>query len=306
MPPYDADHSASPSSSFQGSNTSVDESYTDTVSLGMQVDMGIEAEFLDLFGVTVSSQVGWRVRQSTGSRSRLSVGARFGMTADPEMYGPYHGAVILSWGCFDTYTYKISDPSGLVDGLDDENFVLTVPVGGSTSVWSLARYNALATELGTLPVLEVPYEVGNVDDYPTTPERIDGSPIPDEDMVFDELQWYTAPDVGSIAYRSQLSSGVDSGTSWDTSIGTSAGVKAAGVKVGVGVEYGWGSGYSLRMGEAALFSGKVAAVPDDPNTPEDEYNMYTFRFSPVVYRHWYTNPSGDEAPLFVMTYAAER
>jgi len=60
------------------------------------------------------------------------------------------------------------------------------------------------------------------------------------------------------------------------------------------------------MGEAALFSGKVAAVPDDPNTPEDEYNMYTFRFSPVVYRHWYTNPSGDEAPLFVMTYAAER
>jgi hypothetical protein len=155
-------------------------------------------------------------------------------------------------------------------------------------------------------VLEVPYEVGNVDDYPTTPERIDGSPIPDEDMVFDELQWYTAPDVGSIAYRSQLSSGVDSGTSWDTSIGTSAGVKAAGVKVGVGVEYGWGSGYSLRMGEAALFSGKVAAVPDDPNTPEDEYNMYTFRFSPVVYRHWYTNPSGDEAPLFVMTYAAER
>ena len=33
---------------------------------------------------------------------------------------------------------------------------------------------------------------------------------------------------------------------------------------------------------------------------------YTFRFAPVVYRHWYTNPSGDEAPLFVMTYAAER
>lgn len=306
MPPYDADHSASPSSSFQGASTSVDESFTDTVSLGMQVDMGIEAEFLDLFGVSVSSQVGWRVRQSFGERSRLSVGARFGMSANPEMYGPYHGAVVLYWGCFDTYTYKISDPGGLVDGLDDENFVLTVPVGGSTSVWSLARYNALANALGTLPVLEVPYEVGNVDDYPTTPERIDGSPIPDEDMVFDELQWFTSPDVGSIAYRSQMSSGVDTGTTWNTSIGTSAGVKVAGVKVGVGAEYGWGSGYSLRMGESAMFSGKVAAVPDDPNTPEDEYNMYAFRFAPVVYRHWYTNPAGDEAPLFVMTYAAER
>ena len=55
-----------------------------------------------------------------------------------------------------------------------------------------------------------------------------------------------------------------------------------------------------------MFSGRVAAVPDNPSTPEDEYNLYAFRFAPVVYRHWYTNPMGDEAALFVMTYAAER
>jgi len=34
--------------------------------------------------------------------------------------------------------------------------------------------------------------------------------------------------------------------------------------------------------------------------------MYSFRFAPVVYRHWYTNPEGDDAALYVMTYAAER
>ena len=306
MPPYDADHSASPSSSFYGSSESVVESFTDTVSLGMSVDMGVEAEFLDLFGVSVSGSVGWRVRQTFGEGYRRSVGERFGMSADPDMYGPYHGAVVLYWGCFDTYTYEISDPNGLASGMDSEYFVLTVPVGGSTSVWSLARYNAMAEALGTLPVLEVPYAVGDVDAYPTQPERIDGTAIPEDDMVFKDLRWYTAPDVGSISYRSQVSTDNTTSTSWDTSIGSSVGVKAAGMKVGMGAEYGWGEGYSIRLGESAMFSGKVAAVPDNPSTPEDEYNMYSFRFAPVVYRHWYTNPEGDDAALYVMTYAAER
>ena len=74
----------------------------------------------------------------------------------------------------------------------------------------------------------------------------------------------------------------------------------------MGAEYGWGESYRLSLGTAAMFSGRVAAVPDNPSTPEDEYNLYAFRFAPVVYRHWYTNPMGDDAALFVMTYAAER
>ena len=306
MPPYDADHSKSPSSSFYGSSESTSESYTDTVSLGMKVDVGVKAEFMDMFGASYGTSVGWRVRQTYGEGFRTSVGERFGMSADPDMYGPYHGAVVLYWGCFDTYTYEIDDPNGLAADMDGENFMVTVPVGGSTSVWSLARYNAMAQALGTLPVLEVPYAVGNVDDYPSTPERIDGSPIPDEDMVFADLNWYTAPDVGSVSYRSQFSTDETTSTSFDTSIGTSVGVTAAGMQVGLGAEYGWGEGYRLSLGTAAMFSGRVSAVPDNPSTPEDEYNLYAFRFAPVVYRHWYTNPLGDEAALFVMTYAAER
>ena len=306
MPPYDADHSAGSSSSFYGSSESASETFTDTVSLGMKVDIGVKAEFMDMFGVSYGTSMGWRVRQTYGESFRTSVGERFGMSADPDMYGPYHGAVVLYWGCFDTYTYEIDDPSGLAADMDGENFVVTVPVGGSTSVWSLARYNAMAEALGTLPILEVPYAVGNVDDYPSTPERIDGTPIPEEDMVFENPTWYTAPDVGSVSYRSQYSTDTSSATSFDTTIGTSAGVTAAGITVGLGAEYGWGEGYRLSLGTAAMFSGRVSAVPDNPDTPEDEYNLYAFRFAPVVYRHWYTNPMGDEAALFVMTYAAER
>ena len=306
MPPYDKQHSSSPSSSFYGASESTSENYSDTISLGMKVDVGVKAEFMDMFGVNFGTSVGWRVSQTYGEGFRTSVGERFGMKADPDMYGPHHGAVVLYWGCFDTYTYEIDDPNGLASNMDGENFVLTVPVGGSSSVWSLSRYNAMAEALGTLPILEVPYAVGDVDDYPSTPERIDGTEIPEEDMVFQDPTWYTAPDVGSIAYRSQFSTETTSWTNYTTTLGTSAGITVAGMSVGIGAEYGFGESYRLALGESAMFSGSVSAVPDDPNTPEDEYNMYTFRFAPVVYRHWYTNTMGDDAALFVMTYAAER
>ena len=306
LPPYDIDNSDDASGSFYGAFENTSEYFDDTISLGMGVDVGVKAEFMDMFGASFSQNVGWRVSQTFGEGYRLSVGERFGMKADPAMYGPYHGAVVLYWGCFETYTYEVNDPNGHASDMDGETFVLSVPVGGSTSVWSLARYNALAEALGTMPVLEVPYAVGDVDDYPSYPERIDGTPIPDEDLVFSEIRWYTAPDVGSIAYRRSISEESSYRSSWDTSIGTSAGGTVAGVKVGVSADYGWGQSYSLRMGSGAMFSGSVAAVPDNPNTPEDEYEMYGFRFAPAVYRHWYTNSAGDPAALYVMTYAAER
>jgi hypothetical protein len=306
LPPYDIDNSDSASSSFYGAFENTSEYFDDTISLGMRVDVGVKAEFMDMFGASFSQNVGWRVSQTFGDGYRLSVGERFGMKADPEMYGPYHGAVVLYWGCFETYTYEINDPNRRASDMDGETFVLSVPVGGSTSVWSLARYNALAEALGTLPVLEVPYAVGDVEDYPSYPERIDGTPIPEEDLVFSDIKWYTAPDVGSIAYRRSLSEESSYRSAWDTNIGTSAGVTAAGVTVGVSAEYGWGQSYSLRLGAGARFSGSVAAVADNPGTPEDEYEMYTFRFAPAVYRHWYTNEAGDPAALYVMTYAAER
>ncbi len=305
MPPYDSDHSSGPAGSFYGSGESTSEEFTDTISLGMQVDLGVSLDILPGFAASYGQSLSWRVRQTHGERSRQFVGGRFGMTADPEMYGPHHGAVVLHWGCFDTYTYEISDPSGHAE-LDGENFILTVPVGGSVSVWSVARYNAMAEAIGTLPVIEVPYTVGDVDDYPSEPERLNGSEIPEDDMVFSDETWYTAPDVGTVSFWRSLSEEETTRMSWDTSMGTSASVTAAGIKVGIGAEYGWGEGYSLSLGRSALFAGSVKAVPDDPSTPEDEYDLYTYRFSPLVYREWYKNANGDDAAFYVMSYVAER
>jgi len=306
MPPYDADHSAGPAGSFYGSGESTSEEYSDSIYLGMSVDMGIKLEFVPAFGASFNSSVSWRVSQTHGERTRRYVGGRFGMESDPEMYGPYHGAVVLHWGCFDTYTYEIYDPSGFATDLDGENFVLTVPVGGSVSVWSVSRYNAMAEAIGNLPIIEVPYAVGDVDDYPSEPERLDGTAIPDEDMVFSEELWYTAPDVGRVSFWRSLGQESTQRVSWDTRMGTSMDVTAAGVKVGVGAEFGWGKGYSLTLGTGALFAGSVDAIPDDPETPEDEYNLFTYRFAPIVYREWYTNQNGDDAAFYVMSYVAER
>jgi hypothetical protein len=306
MPPYDIDHSAGPAGSFYGSGESTSEEYSDTISLGMKVDLGVSLDILPGFAAAYGASMGWRVSQTHGERTRQFVGGRFGMTADPEMYGPHHGAVVLHWGCFDTYTYEVNDPAGHASDLDGENFVLTVPVGGSVSVWSVARYNAMAEALGTLPVIDVPYTVGDVDDYPSEPERLDGTPVPDDDMVFSDEAWYTAPDVGTVSFWRSLSEEESNRMSWDTSMGTSASVTVSGVKVGVASEYGWGEGYSLTVGRSALFAGSVKAVPDDPSTPEDEYNLYTYRFSPLVYREWYSNANGDDAAFYVMSYVAER
>jgi hypothetical protein len=215
--------------------------------------------------------------------------------------------VALHWGCFDAYVYEIDDPHGLIsDSAQGENFVLTVPVGGSVSVWSIARYNAMAEAVGTMPVIDVPYEVGVVEDYPKVPETLEGDDIPDEDLIFPDEQWFVAPDAGSISFWRSVDELTSERTSLETGLGLSASVTVAGLKVGGGVEMGWGKGYSLAVGSSALFAGSVQAVPDDPGTPEDEYALYTYRFSPVIYREWYDNGTEDPAAFYVITYVAER
>ncbi len=229
MPPYDQDHSDGPAGAFYGSGESTSEDFSDTISLGLSVDVGINADFTAIFSATLSEKVGWRVSKTHTERSRKYVGGRFGMTADPERYGPHHGAVVLHWGCFDAYTYEIEDSHGLIDGGNGQPFVLTVPVGGAVSVWSVARYNAMAEELGTLPVIDVPYEVGVVEAYPQEPETIFGEEIPDDDLIFPEEQWFVAPDVGSISFWRSIDESVTDRTSMETSLGLSASITVAGV-----------------------------------------------------------------------------
>ena len=90
-----------------------------------------------------------------------------------------------------------------------------------------------------------------------------------------------------------------------TDIGTSLGVTVGGVSVGTSGSYGWGNGYSLSVGQAALFAGSSPSLPDAPNTPEDEYKEYGFKFTPWVYLQEWTLPNGTSGKFFVQTYSVE-
>ena len=63
-----------------------------------------------------------------------------------------------------------------------------------------------------------------------------------------------------------------------------------------------GQGYSLAIGREALFGGGVPPVPDNPDTPEDDYMVHRFAFTPIVYRQPYIDAGGDESGYYVMYY----
>ena len=88
-------------------------------------------------------------------------------------------------------------------------------------------------------------------------------------------------------------------------IGSAASVTVGGIVVGAGVTAGWGAGYSLTLGETALFSGGIPPFVDDPTTDADEYVDNFYRVAPVVYRQSYTDDQGNETGFFVATYAID-
>ena len=304
MPPYHADHAAGfPSSVMYGDVESQSESYRDTLSLGLHVDLGVGGSFFDIFGAELNTKVSWQVRNSVINTESMFVGARYCMRAYPEVYGPYYAGVVLSWGCFDAYKYRVDDPGHLIGGgAQGGEFYLTVPTGGSSSLFSSNRYNAMAEAIGGMPVIEVPYAVGTVDSYPTTPETLDGQPIPDDRNLFPYPDVYTVSDVGEAVWWMGVETSTTNEIAMDVSVGASANIKVGGVKIGGGGELGWGTGYSLNVGSQATFAGSIPTLQDNPDTPEDEYDLYSYSVSPYVYIQEYETPDGDLGAYYVQTY----
>ena len=302
MPPYHADHAAGfPSSVMYGDVNSTSESFSDTVSLGLHVDVGVGASFFDIFKAEVSETVSWHVSQTVTNTSAMFVGARYCMRAYPETYGPYYAGVVLSWGCFDGYVYEVDDPSNLVGG-NGEQFALVVPTGGSVSLWSSRRYNALAEAVGGLPIIDVPYAVGTVDTYPTEPERLDGSAIADADNMFPSPGNYTVSDVGETVWWMGVETSEANDMTMNIEMGASANISVAGIKIGGGASIGWGEGYSLKTGSQATFAGSIPTLQDNPDTPEDEYATYAYTVTPYVYVEHYETEDGGDGAYYVQTY----
>ena len=303
MPPYHADHAAGfPSSVMYGDVNSTSESFSDTVSLGLHVDIGVGASFFDIFKAEVTEKVSWYTAQTVTQTSSMFVGARYCMRAYPEVYGAYYAGVVLSWGCFDGFVYEIDDPSHHVSSSHGEKFVMVVPTGGSVSLWSSKRYNALAEAVGGMPLIDVPYAVGTVETYPTEPETLQGDPIPSSDNMFPNPGNYTVSDVGETVWWMGVETSETNDLTMNVEMSAAANIAVAGIKIGGGGSIGWGEGYSLNTGTQATFAGSIPTLRDDPNTPEDEYSLYAYSVAPYVYLEYYDLEDGEEAAYYVQTY----
>lgn len=306
LPPYDRRYSDGVSSAGFGEYGNTSEALTDTVSLHLGVDVGVGASFFDLFGGKLGVKMGAGVSEADTRTTSSSVGGRYSVQAQPDLHGVTHGAVVVAYGCFDAYRYSYDDPAGIIEGaFDGEDLVLTAPAGGGMTLWSSARYNAMAEHWG-LPELSFPFTLGDPDSYPTTPSRLDGSALPDTELVMPISPAYRVSDIGDVSWWLNVSESTGHSESRDYDFGGSAGVTAYGINVSMSASRGWGSGYSLTTGASALFSGTIPPMPDDPDTPEDEHANNAYSVRPYVYLQRYTNEAGDEGAYYVMTYAVER
>jgi hypothetical protein len=305
LPPFSYEHSSGFSYSGYGLGETYSESYTDTVSLSINADVGVRAEFLSLFKTSFTEKVAWKSSRTLGSGSSISTGGRSSIRSDPDTFGIHYGAVVVSWGCFHAYTYEVVDENGHYGEADGQPIVLTVPVDGGTAMLSTNRYNAMAAQIGDLPQMPVPYTVGDPTSYPTGPEDIYGNPLESEDYVFPDLVWYEVSDVGYVGWFNQMGEVETESSTSGTDLGASANVTVAGISVGAGFTAGWGAGYSVSMGDTALFMGGIPPFVDDPATASDEYVDNFYRVAPVVYRQNYTDVAGNESTFFVSTYVVD-
>lgn len=303
FPPYSRSHSEGVSTLLVGDGTTSSEAFTDSVSLRVGVEVGVEAGISGLFAASVAGKLTREISTSQTLTKQTMIGTRFFMRADPELHGQNYGVVILASGCFHKYVYQLSDPaSRLGEDADGGRFLVVVPVGGQTTIWSTNRYNAMAEAVGGLPTINVTASLGDPSSYPSSPTRANGEPVAPEDMVFPEPPQYLTSDVGEVGWWLEVGESQSNATTLSTDIGVSSSINAGGFKFGAEVGVGLGSGYAVTIGSSAFFSGSVPPMPDDPDTPEDEYQTYAFSFSPVVYREPYTTASGQEASYYVLNY----
>lgn len=304
FPPYDAEHSPTESSVIVGNADISGERWTDTVSLGAKLDLGVKASVFGLFEAGLGTRISTEIKKKHSESIQYKVGTRIKAEASPQYAGYEYALVVMSCSCFHAYYYELEDPAGLLqDGADGEELVMILPVGGTTVTWSSTRYNAMAEAVGGLPIIEVPYVLGDPGSYPTRPQRANGDPIETADMVFENLPNLLVGDIASVSARLSVKETESNEISRSTSLEVSADLGVGPFKFGTGLGVGWGESHRVTVGEEAMFGGSVPPIPDNPDTPEDEYLERAFSFVPYVYREHYTDRDGNDAAYYVMSWA---
>lgn len=307
-PPYSRTWSDGTSGVGLGASETKSEDQSKTISLSASASIGFDFGITDIAKASISAGVdkGWSTSTSAG-RS-ISVGDSFWVQANTSLEGPDNGVAVLACACYHQYTYKVEDPAGKLGDskVDGRLMNVFVPVGGQTTLWSLKRYNAMAKKVGNLPNIQAPYLVGDVASYPTEMSRLDGSPVPPDDMLYTSPRAYRTSDVARVSWSLDMSE--SSSKTESRSIGVSFGgsVKLGPASVSGSVGASQSTSYSISMGKSASFSGAVPPVRNDARTPEDEHELHGYGFSPIVYRDRYKTAEGIEGGYYVVTYTVSR
>ncbi len=286
-----------------GDSDSVSETLTDTLTLSVGMGLSFGAEAFG-FKAKVGGFINKSVSVGRAVTRTLSVGARYWILAQPDLQGTSYAPVIMSCGCYHRYKYVTDDPSNLIGG-SGQTVDIFVPVGGQTQLWSSKRYNAMAEAIG-LPIIEVPITVGDVGSYPSTIQTLDGLPVAAEDMVFPVLPEFELSDVGFVNFWLVAGEAETNSVATSTTLGLTSSFGAGVVSIDTDVSIGVTQGYSISVGNNQIFAGGIPPVPDNPQTPEDEFEVNRYRFMPAVFRQYYTDRHGDEAAYYVMNFAVAR
>ncbi len=315
IPPYERQYSEGDAGISYGTSESSTMGESEGDSFGVNFSIGASGSIVPgLVSVKAGAKFSQKTSTTRRFRETYKVGARHSVQGNPDLLGPNHAGVVLAWGCYDSYLYTVDDPDGkLSDGkvlINNGQMLLNVPTGGGEALYSSARYNAMAEKLGSIPVIDIPYEVGNPDTYPPGPEMLDGTPLQRDDLVFPEPGIYEVSDIGDTSFTLSYSQSETTSTTTSRSVGINGGVsvgsKIFGIDVGAGADWSWTDGYSVGVGEGAFFRGGSPPIPDNPDTPEDEFAVHKFRYQPWVYLQEWTNPFGEPTNYVVITYSVER
>lgn len=285
-----------------GRREDVSEDAGQTVSLQAGVEVGVDADFVGLFKAKLSTKLSKEVTRSRSLGTKHSVGMKFSLKPQPELYGNHYAAVVVACNCFHTYEYQLEDSANRAGG-DGRRLIMVVPVGGQTTVLSTPRYGALQAALPELPSIAVGTTIGDPTSYAKSPTKLDGSAVQPDEHVFPSRPTLRVSDVGTVAFSMSVGQTETNAVAMKTSLSVQGSITAAGVMFGASLGASWGQSYSVTVGETAEFSGDVPPIPDDPATPEDEYQTHAFSYSPFVYRQGYTDAAGETAGFYVLDYA---
>ncbi|HEY3353032.1 MAG TPA: VCBS repeat-containing protein [Polyangia bacterium] len=301
FPPYHEKHRGGGADITMGRTEFLQDATSDTLSLGVGLSVGFDIPLPAPIGASVGAHVGREISRTHMLIKQVTFGTHFSIGADPARYGNQYGAVMVSCGCFHAYSYQIDDPGHQL-GLDGRQMHVFVPLGGQVKLMSTTRYNATASKLGGLPLVSIPYRVGDPTSYPTAPLTLDGAPIAPADMVFTSTPSYEASEVARVGFMLSAAQQDINSESTSTSAGVNGSVRAFGASFSVDLHASWTQGYQVLVGKEVMFSGGIPPIPDDPGTPEDEFAIYKYTFGPIVYRHHYLDADGQDAAFYVLTY----